>query len=480
MNLFRLGPVHLQSPEQELEPVVRYLSGRMLNADCGQFDITAYLRSNGVSVITRYDIASDAPDVILGPLESMPFADESFDSALCNASLVHGVDAERAMRELGRVVRKGGHVVVAAPFLQRCQPCPGDFQCYTADGLAALGQQAGLDVIELLPVHSLAQTIGWSLSESASEKPGRIRSAAIWMLNWLWTRISHRTDPTFAKNTNTFQAVFRRPERDIDAVRDGAWRQEPVPASSANVPTMLLPDELRLLHHAAEYYYTGAGAIVDAGCFLGGSTVALADGLRRNTRASYAGRGKPVQTFDRFEVEDWTRGSFFPADTPAGASFRNQFDHNVAPYADLVDVHEGDVTDHPWTGGPIEILFIDLAKHWTVCDWVTWQWFPHLIPGRSLVIQQDYLYHQWNGWLHVTMEFYAEYFEYVCDTSFDSVVFRNTRLIPASVLRRTTVASLTTAAKSELMMRAANRFTGAQRELILAARMHFLEILAAR
>jgi SAM-dependent methyltransferase len=479
MNLVRVRPVHFQSLEQEIETVARYLSGRVLNAGCGRCDITAYLRLKGVSVITRYDMASDAPEVILGPLESMPFADESFDSALCNVALEHVVDAERAIRELARVVRKGGHVVVAVPFLQPYHPSPGDFRRYTADGLAALGRQAGLDVIELLPVHSMAQTIGSILWESASEKRGRIRRAAVWALTWLWTRISHRTDRTLAKNAKPSQAVFRRPEPDIDAVRDGAWRLEPEPASSANVPTMLMPDELRLLHHAAEYYYSGSGAIIDAGCFLGGSTVALADGLRRNARASYAGPGKPIQTFDRFEVEDWTRGLFFPADRRAGSSFRNQFDCHVAPYADLVEVHAGDVSGHPWTAGPIEILFLDLAKHWTVCDWVTWQWFPHLIPGRSLVVQQDYLYHQWNGWLHVTMEFYAEYFEYVCDTGLNSVVFRNTRFIPASVLRRNTVASLTTAAKSELMMRAADRFTGARREIILAARTHFLEILAA-
>src|SRR6187551_833147 len=132
MNLVRVGPVHFQSLEQEIETVVRYLSGRILNAGCGRCDLTAYLRSNGVSVITRYDIASDEPDVILGPLESMPFADESFDSALCNVALEHVVDAERAIRELARVVRKGGHVVVAVPFLQPYHPSPGDSRRYSA------------------------------------------------------------------------------------------------------------------------------------------------------------------------------------------------------------------------------------------------------------------------------------------------------------------------------------------------------------
>jgi hypothetical protein len=137
------------------------------------------------------------------------------------------------------------------------------------------------------------------------------------------------------------------------------------------------------------------------------------------------------------------------------------------------------VRDHPWNGKPIEILFIDLAKHWDVCDWVTWQFFPHLIPGRSLVVQQDYLYHHWVAWLHVTMEYYADYFEYVCDTEVNSVVFLNTKRIPPNVLRRDTVARLTTEEKTELMDRAADRFGGRKRELMLAAKAHYLEMLRA-
>jgi hypothetical protein len=47
------------------------------------------------------------------------------------------------------------------------------------------------------------------------------------------------------------------------------------------------------------------------------------------------------------------------------------------------------------------------------------------------------------------------------------------------VLRRNTAESLTFAEKMELMDRAANRFDGAKRDLILAAKTHFAEMLAA-
>jgi hypothetical protein len=340
-----------------------------------------------------------------------------------------------------------------------------------------LGRSVGLEVVAVLPVHTIAQTLGWIYWEYAREKGGFLRRAFAYAITSLATRLWNRTDETVQRNANTFQAVFRRSDSAEAKVIGTRWREQPVPAASANVRTMLVDDELRLLHHLAADYYTGAGAIVDAGCFLGGSTVALADGLRANARALQS--TKAIHSYDRFEVEEWTRGVFFPMETPAGASFRDEFERNIAPYASMIEVHAGDIRDHPWTGSPIELLFIDVAKHWTVCDAVTAEFFPHLIPGRSLVVQQDYLYHHWVAWLHITMEFYADYFEYVSDTQVNSVVFLNTRRIPPEVLRPNTVESLSIDEKRELMDRAANRFTGAKRDLILCAKAHFLEMLQA-
>lgn len=213
--LVRVGPVHFQSLESELEPVVGFLGGHLLDAGCGTRDIGAFLRAKGVTAVTRYDVASVEPDVVLGPLESMPFADASFDAVLCNAVLEHVADAEKATAELARVVRPGGHVVVAVPFLQPYHPCPGDYQRYTADGLAELGRRAGLAVVTVLPVHSGAQTLAWILWEQARERGGRLRLAAAWGVAYAVTRWRVRTDIRLRRNANTFQAVFRRPIQDF-------------------------------------------------------------------------------------------------------------------------------------------------------------------------------------------------------------------------------------------------------------------------
>ena len=241
-NATRVGPVYFQPLEQELSSVAQYLYGHLLNAGCGSRNINNYLLANAATKITNYDIASDDPDVIVGPLEAMPFEDGTFDSVLCNAVLEHVVDAEEAIRELARVVKPNGRIVVAVPFLQPFHACPTDFRRYTADGLTALGRRAGLDIVCVLPVHSIAQTLGWIIWEYAQEKGGRIRRSVAWALAFVATRLWNRTDPTVFKNANTFQAVFRRPSQflieSLGLHGLAARHHAPVPQGRLEVPLL--------------------------------------------------------------------------------------------------------------------------------------------------------------------------------------------------------------------------------------------------
>jgi cephalosporin hydroxylase len=268
---------------------------------------------------------------------------------------------------------------------------------------------------------------------------------------------------------------WRRNE--LERLKSGAWRARAVPRACATVPTMLLPDELRLLEFLAEEYYRGEGVIVDAGCFMGGSTTALASGLRANLKARRQPERKLIRSFDLFLTEQWTRGVYVPKAARAGDTFRPMFDRHVAEFAPLIEVHEGDITTETWPADPIEILFIDIAKHWSVCDWLTATLFPRLIPGRSIVVQQDYLLHHWNGWLHVTMEYFSDEFEMLCDTGSNSVVFRLTKPFAPGRVREKLVERLSTADKAALMDCAIARFSGPQAELLRSAKAHFLAMV---
>jgi len=63
------------------------------------------------------------------------------------------------------------------------------------------------------------------------------------------------------------------------------------------------------------------------------------------------------------------------------------------------------------------------------------RFFPHLIPGISLVIQQDYI-HFALPWIHITMERLAEYFETLDYFRSGSAVYRLKRALPAETFGR--------------------------------------------
>ena len=270
-----------------------------------------------------------------------------------------------------------------------------------------------------------------------------------------------------------FNRRRRQPPRSLQT----DWRSAVLPAEVGRAETMLMRTEQQLLHGLARDHFRNEGAIVDAGCFLGGSTLALASGLRANPRFQAASRRDVIHSYDLFVVEPWTIGIYFPHDTPHGMSFESRFRENIATFSDLVAVHPGNVMKAPVPDAPIEILFIDLAKHWTVNDYVVRAFFPKLVAGKSIVIQQDYLYEAWSGWLPVTMEYFSEYFELVDHTEKNSVVFLYKRPAPPEVFARDVIQGMSRAEIRTLADRAIARFEPEQQTILRRSRDHFQQLL---
>jgi len=138
----------------------------------------------------------------------------------------------------------------------------------------------------------------------------------------------------------------------------------------------------------------------------------------------------------------------------------------------LLQVNQGDIRQIGWTGQPIEILFIDISKHWSINDVLLTDFFPCLMPGRSVVIQQDFVF-EWCPWLALTMEYLADYFEYVAFVEHNSTVYLHTRPIPSDILH-VKLWDLPLQYKVELMDRAIGRFSGYAKGMIECAKAALL------
>lgn len=246
------------------------------------------------------------------------------------------------------------------------------------------------------------------------------------------------------------------------------WRSVQVPDAAASVPTMLSYRELQLLHWLARDYATGAGRIVDGGSFLGGSTAALASGLAARADGPW---DATIVSYDMFRVEGYTLAGYATAlpDPIIGASFRPAFDANIAPWARYVDVKEGDAGAIGWSGEPIEVLFLDMVKSWHMNDVVLAQFLPCLIPGRSVIVQQDYLW-GYGHWIHLTMELLDGCVEQLDAMANGSVAYLLTAPVPADLIGARLAESLGADRQRQLMDRAVERWQGDERGLVELAR----------
>lgn len=212
-------------------------------------------------------------------------------------------------------------------------------------------------------------------------------------------------------------------------LREKPWNHDELSTPEAiwQVPGMLWHQEKRMLYWLARHYYRGQGAIADMGAFLGGSTICLAAGLQA---AGFDDR--VLHSYDLFKLGDFERREYFPDEPDADP--RAVFDRYLEPYSDLVEVHQGDVLTFPWSGGPIEILFVDIAKSYKVMDHVVRSYLPPLIPGVAIVVMQDYLSPQTGPWHHVVLEKLSPYLEYVVDCDNASALFLLREEIPRNAL----------------------------------------------
>ncbi len=242
----------------------------------------------------------------------------------------------------------------------------------------------------------------------------------------------------------------------IDYLLRRPWRGERAGPEVPWVPTMLSKHERRLLYTLACEYATGDAAIVDAGCFLGGSTVALLAGVRDRPQPW---DGPPVASYDLFRVEAYTIPKFFKdPSVRVGDSFRARFDANVAGFGVPHVVYEGDIAETGWPGGPIEVLFLDVLKTWELNDSVVRNFFPSLVPGRSVIVHQDYGW-GWQPWIPITVELMSRSLRLIDGMEWGSHVFFVEDEIPAELMEQG-VAGLDLDTKLELMDRAVSRSEG--------------------
>lgn len=208
---------------QRLEAKARVLDlgGVRKQSMPGQFDIAKF----ALDVVCLNILPSANPDVI-AVAEALPFHGGIFDAVICSEVLEHTRDPRVVLTEVSRVLRPGGRLLIAVPFLYQIHASPHDFGRYTDFFWRSVLETHGFTVERLekqglywsvmldflrLPIERAAATTSSTVLRKF------LRAILRWPLAWarLWAvRIERRTKvqmhPAFSSFTTGYGIVAVR------------------------------------------------------------------------------------------------------------------------------------------------------------------------------------------------------------------------------------------------------------------------------
>jgi SAM-dependent methyltransferase len=105
------------------------------------------------------------PVQVFGDGSRLPFRDASVETVLATEVLEHVPYPELLVREMARVVKPGGKVLLTVPFMQPLHELPSDYYRFTPSSLRVYAEDAGLEVLSITPRGNFASAIGAMLSQ---------------------------------------------------------------------------------------------------------------------------------------------------------------------------------------------------------------------------------------------------------------------------------------------------------------------------
>lgn len=230
---------------------------------------------------------------------------------------------------------------------------------------------------------------------------------------------------------------------------------------------MFTPDENAFFEESAAVSIGKKGAIVDLGCWLGGTSVALARGL---------GNGERVLGFDLFRWEGWMPAGvayclYQPGDSFLPEARRLTRDHG----GEKIKLIQADLTTYDWTGGPIKILLVDAMKSETLARQIARSFYPSLNVGGWLIHQDFKHFH--TTWIHLLQYGLREYFRLhrIVPTG-STVAFEVAKTIPAEVVERASDFGNLTHEKVDACFRHSLELVGRDANVAAAHVMHYIHL----
>jgi len=134
--------------ERELRAIPAHLSGVLLDLGCGTQPYRSLYADRFKQVITG-DVESRSPLDARLDVRRLPFRDNTVDVVLLTEVIEHIVDGGAVVREIGRVLKPGGRLLITWPFIYPLHELPHDYVRYSEFAMQSLATGGGLAITRL-------------------------------------------------------------------------------------------------------------------------------------------------------------------------------------------------------------------------------------------------------------------------------------------------------------------------------------------
>lgn len=135
------------------ENLKKFAHGKLLDLGCGKAPLYGtYFQYVDDVVLADWEnspFTNVHVDVRCDISKKLPFQDSSFDTVILSDVLEHIPDPRNPLREVARILRPDGNVLINVPFIHRLHETPYDYNRYTEYMLKLLAEDAGLSIIKL-------------------------------------------------------------------------------------------------------------------------------------------------------------------------------------------------------------------------------------------------------------------------------------------------------------------------------------------
>jgi len=126
---------------------LKYISGQTLDLGAGSAKYQNIIKEKASEYIT-FDIVPGPNIDVVGDILDLPFEDESFDTIISTQVLEHIEKPWLMIKEVQRILKKGGICILTAPFLIPYHPDPNDYFRYSIEGTKSLFKNNNFEIIE--------------------------------------------------------------------------------------------------------------------------------------------------------------------------------------------------------------------------------------------------------------------------------------------------------------------------------------------